>query len=123
MLVLCAQELQPKVLAFQKYILRCPIPDGALTRAETTLALGTGRAVANALLRGKTVLVTCAMGINRSALVAALALGLITTLSADQLVAVLRARRNPLCLSNAGFRDVLQRYIGQGRRPTGSRGG
>lgn len=121
MLVLCAEEIQPKVVSFSKYLLRCPIPDGALTMAQTTLALGSGRAVANALTRGKTVLVTCAMGINRSALVAALGLGLITSLNADQLLTLLRARRNPDCLSNPHFQQLLHRYIGHGRQPVSTR--
>jgi hypothetical protein len=116
-LVLCAQELQPAVVAFRGRILRCPLPDGELTQRQLRLVLESGRNVAGELHGGKTVLVTCAQGVNRSALVAGLGLGLVTYLSADQIVAILRARRAANCLYNAHFRSILTRYIGEGRRP------
>lgn len=116
-LVLCAQELQPKVVAFRGQLLRCSLPDDDLTSSQIRLALETGRSVANLIHEGKTVLVTCAQGINRSALVAGLALGLVTYLSADQIFLLLRTRRHPDCLFNKHFRLVLRRYIGEGRRP------
>lgn len=116
-LVLCAQEIQPKVIAFRGTVLRYPIPDGELTPPQTRLALAAGRQVANALHGGKTVLVTCAMGINRSALVAGLALGLVTYLSADQIFILMKTRRHADCLHNKHFQAILARYIGDGRRP------
>lgn len=116
-LVLCAQEIQPAVLAFRGQVLRCPIPDDDLTNAQTRLVLETGRSVATLLAAGQTVLVTCAQGINRSALVASLAVGLVTYLSADQILVILRTRRHHDCLHNKAFRMILRRYIGEGRRP------
>lgn len=116
-LVLCAQEIQPQVLSFRGTVMRCPLPDSELTQSQLALAMMGGRVVADALVAGRSVLVTCAQGINRSALVACLGLGLATYLSADQLVDLVRKQRNPNCLSNVHFRKILQRYIGSGRRP------
>lgn len=98
--------------------MRCPLPDSDLTTAQVRAALSAGRAVAQHLHAGKSVLVTCAMGINRSALVAGLALGLVTYLSADQIFLLMRAQRHADCLHNKAFVAILQRYIGAGRRPT-----
>src|SRR5262249_36039004 len=97
-LVLCAKEIQPSKLAFHGRVTRCPLDDTGghgpePTRRELNLALATGRHVAQALVAGKTALVTCAMGLNRSALVAMLALGLCTRLSATELVTIVRERR------------------------------
>lgn len=120
MLVLCAKEIQPAVVAFRGTLLRCPISDADLEPAELRRVLVAGRNVADALAKRRTVLVTCAKGINRSALVASLALGLVTYYSADELVAIMRKRRNPDCLYNPAFRGILHRYIGPGRRPRSS---
>lgn len=114
-LVLCAAEIQPLELAFHGRVLRCPLPDGRLTVPELHRAVGTSSAVARELGGGRTVLVTCAKGLNRSALVAALALGQVTRMSADELVELLRAKRSRYALSNPHFRAVLQRVVGAGR--------
>ncbi len=110
-LVLCAAELQPPHPAFHGRVIHCPLPDAALDRAELVMALQAGRAVADELVAGKRVLVTCAQGINRSALVACLALGLVTELTPQQLVANVRKKRNPMCLSNDHFLKILFRYV------------
>ena len=117
-LVLCAAELQPAVVAFRGSVLRCPLPDSELTQAQTRAALSMGQTVAKQLAGGNTVLVTCAMGLNRSALIASLALGLVTYLSSEQLILLMRTKRHPNCLDNKAFRMILRRYIGDGRRPT-----
>lgn len=115
LLVLCAREFQPEVVAFRRRIIRCPIIDGHLTHRETLRVLGAGRRVADTLASGRTVLVTCMQGRNRSALVASLGLGLVTRMSSDELVALMRAKRMPTCLSNPEFQAILRRYIGDGR--------
>ena len=114
-LVLCAQELQPAQLAFQGRVVRCPIPDGALDRQEIRRVLVAGHAVAESLTAGRRVLVTCAAGINRSALVTCFGLGLVTRMSAAELVELVRKRRRPECLSNTHFVAMLDRYIGTRR--------
>lgn len=114
-LVLCAQEIQPAQLGFRGLVLRCPLPDAALDNQELARVFVIAKRVGEQLVAGKSVLVTCAMGINRSALVASLALGLITRMSADELVRVMRSRRHTECLSNEHFRAILKRYVGAGR--------
>lgn len=116
-LVLCAQEIQPKVIAFRGTVLRCPIPDGPLSLSQVRLVLHAGRRVATELTAGKRVLVTCAQGVNRSALVAGLGLGLCTYLSTEQILLVMRTRRAENCLYNPAFREIIRRYIGDGRKP------
>lgn len=59
-------------------VIHCPLPDGPLTRSEEQAAFEAARLVVKALKRGDHVLVTCAMGRNRSALIAALALHKLT---------------------------------------------
>lgn len=114
-LVLCAQEIQPPTLAFKGRIIRCPLPDAELTRDEVNRALIASRGAAEALVAKKRVLSTCAMGLNRSAFVAALALGRVTYLSADQLIALIRQRRHEQCLSNQHFCQLITKFIGSGR--------
>jgi protein-tyrosine phosphatase len=111
LLVLCAREIQPPEIAFRGTVLRCPIPDAVLAPRELSRTLVTGRSVATALLGGRRVLVTCAAGRNRSALVAGLALGLATTMPPPDIVALIRQRRSTDCLSNPFFVDVLNRYL------------
>lgn len=115
-LVLCAQEIQPATLAFRGTVLRAPMIDGAISRHELNTALGVSSMVAKALVNKQRCLVTCAMGRNRSAFVAALALARITRLSADDLVKLMRTRRDNRCLSNEHFVGYLQKFVGTGRR-------
>ena len=114
-LVLCAQEIQPPTMKFRGKIIRCPLPAAELTRDEVNRALIASRAVAEALVAKKRVLSTCAMGLNRSAFVAALALGRVTYLSADDLISLIRLRRHEQCLSNQHFCQLITKFIGQGR--------
>lgn len=110
-LVLCAAELQPMAVGFQGSIIRCPIPDSVLSQRETNRALVTGRTVAGCLLSGRRVLVTCAAGRNRSALIAGLALGLATRMTPSAIVALIRMRRSSECLSNPYFVEVMTTYL------------
>lgn len=114
-IVLCAEEIQPERMAFHGTVIRSPIPDGTLTNAELTRALLASKAVADALIAGRRVLVTCAQGINRSALVASLALARVTRMSARDLILTMRLRRHPQALFNPHFQEILQRLVGAGR--------
>lgn len=116
-LVLCARELQPPAneIAFHGRTFHCPLPDDELTSDELQRAVSTSANVADALVKGKRVLVTCAQGINRSALVASLSLGRITRLTSQQLIDLMRRRRRPDCLYNEHFQGILHRFIGNGR--------
>lgn len=119
-IVLCAAEYQPpKLPFFDKLLYRCPLPDDALSNAELSRALMASQFVAKQLRDGKRVLVTCQQGINRSAFVAALALGYVTTrATADELVTLMRERRNPKCLYNRHFREYLAKFVAAAGRPT-----
>lgn len=110
-LVLCAQELQPTKLSFQRKVVRVPLPDAELAVHELRRALAGGRQVAEALARGQRVLVTCAAGLNRSALVASLGLGLITRMKAPEIIELVRARRSPDALGNRHFVGYLNRFV------------
>jgi protein-tyrosine phosphatase len=110
-LVLCAQEIQPSQTAFHGRVLRCPIPDGDLTHAELTRAVQTAMAVGDALVAGKRALVTCSAGINRSALVAGLALARITRMASNDIVDLMRRRRHPQALFNTHFQEVIRRLV------------
>lgn len=115
-LALCAQELQPERTAFHGLLVRCPIPDGALDNQQVVRVLICARAIADALASRRRVLVTCAAGRNRSALVASMALARLTRLSAEDLVRLMRAKRGPQTLSNPHFRELLAQIVGAGLR-------
>jgi protein-tyrosine phosphatase len=114
-LALCAVELQPDTLAFHGQVIRCPLPDSALDPVQARLAVQASAEVAAAVARGRRVLVTCHMGRNRSALVIALALHRLTTMSADRVIEHIRKQR-PSALSNQHFVAIIKRVVGDGRR-------
>jgi protein-tyrosine phosphatase len=115
LLVLCAAELQPERLAFHGTVLRCPIPDDALDPAELKLVMQTSVAVGKTVVQGKRALVTCQMGLNRSALVVALALHQLTTMSGEQIVSHIRKHRSEKALCNPWFVKKICEIVGDGR--------
>lgn len=78
LLVLCARGIQPPAAAFPGMrVIHCPLEDdqrSALSESEWRRARGAAVEIAVAMRQGLSVLVTCAAGINRSAVVTALAL-------------------------------------------------
>lgn len=120
-LALCAQEFQPAQLRFTGRVLRIPIPDARLTDAELRRALHGGQLVGRELAAGRRVLVTCRAGLNRSALVAALALGVVTRAQGADVIEVIRARRSAQALSNPYFVEVINRFVGARRLPPRTR--
>lgn len=118
MIVLCAAEYQPQTFPhFTGPLVRVAIPDDHLSSDELRRALAGGTTVAKALAAGKRVLVTCAAGINRSALVASLGLLHVTknapggrAMTVDQVIALMKAKRHPDCLFNKHFQEVLRKY-------------
>ena len=115
LLVLCSAGIQPEQLAFHGTVLRCPIPDAELDQAQVRLVLQTAVAVAKAIVTGKRVLVTCRLGLNRSALVIALALHQLTTMSGTEIVEHIRRQRSLSALSNQHFVAIIQGVVGDGR--------
>lgn len=117
-LVLCARELQPTALAFHGTVLRCPLNDAEPDIAQARTAVQTALEVAKAIASSKRVLVTCHMGLNRSALVVALALNRLTTMSGDEIVDRIRARRGQAALGNQHFVTLIKRIVGNGKAKT-----
>lgn len=119
-LVLCAEECQPPALNFPGVtVLHCPLDDVArrLTNDEVRRIRHTGRGIARHLIDGKRVLVTCAMGINRSGLVVASALLHATPLSPADAIRAIRLGRGSFALANKGFvRAILDGEVGGERR-------
>jgi protein-tyrosine phosphatase len=110
LIVLCAREYQPERPAWTARVARARLPDEALSRPELREAVVAARAVVEEARRGGRVLVTCAQGINRSALVAGMAiLQLTPRMSADEVIRTMKARRHPNCLYNHHFQAILQR--------------
>lgn len=74
-LVLCAEEYQPKGKEFRgrPFTMHVPLDDGRPSLEELERAHAAARVLAGQLLLGKRALVTCWMGVNRSGLVTALA--------------------------------------------------
>lgn len=115
LLVLCAIELQPEALAFRGQVLRCPIPDSKLEVPQVTMAMITSVSVARAVSQGQRALVTCAAGFNRSSLVAALALGQLTTMDGGAIVAHIRKHRGDRALRNPHFESLIRSVVSDGR--------
>lgn len=116
-LVLCAEEFQPDRTQFHGVTIRCPIPDAVLDNSQLARALIAAKATAEGLAVGRRVLVTCMAGLNRSAFVAALALGRLTRKGADEVISIVRTRRHPQALSNQYFVTILRHILSNGRRP------
>jgi protein-tyrosine phosphatase len=115
-LVLCAKEIQPERTGFHGVVIRCPIVDGTVDQSMLARVSATSRMVVTFLAGGKRVLITCAMGLNRSALVAALAIAQLTTKSADEIIALIRDKRDPRALYNPNFVALLHHIVGSGRK-------
>lgn len=108
MLVLCAEELQPLLPRFKGKLLRpgfrdCHNPSSSEIRRAREAAA----AVADEVRRGGQVLVTCAMGLNRSGLVTGLALNRLTKLSPEAVIGRIRRARGEEALFNSVFRQIL----------------
>lgn len=115
--VLCAEDFQfPAGEYHGVRVVHCPYEDTENVMSGATLALvfATARAVSEAQRAGGTVLVTCAAGLNRSALVAALAMRM-QGVEAWAAVERIRAHRYTHCLSNSVFRRVA---LGESRAST-----
>lgn len=107
--MLCAAEHQPPDGYFRDItVVHAPFRD---VRALTNKELGIINVAANwtvkQLQNYKAVLVTCAAGINRSALIAGLAMKGLTAMSGQEVIAKIRKNR-PGALTNGRFVALLQ---------------
>lgn len=128
-LVLAAREFQD-VFPAHKFpgtvVIYAPIPDGKLTNAEKAIALRAAIQVYELNRDGRRVLVTCAQGVNRSALIAALAM-IIGGWSARKAVENIRKYRKPVTGSKplfnpyfVDFLSVLEKAFSTPRSPQDS---
>jgi len=107
-LVLCAKQNQlPGCQKEGLEILRVPLTDDVLTHSELVRALAAGDKVAARLKEGKRVMSTCMAGINRSALIAGLAMRKRGS-SYKTTLETIRDARGPEALFNDYFRKVLR---------------
>lgn len=98
-LVLCASDLQARSLKApsNKRVMRVPMKDDIYRPVSPEVARAAHTAaqdLAREVMRGRRVLITCAQGLNRSALVTGLTLMyLMPTISGRQVVQIIRQRR------------------------------
>jgi protein-tyrosine phosphatase len=114
-IVLAAIEYQPPASAFPgAEVIHAPLddaPNRPMTKEEIALATKTAERVARRLRAGRRVLSTCQMGLNRSALVAAIAMHEVYGMNADEIIARLRRARGMWSLSNPNFERLLRTVI------------
>jgi hypothetical protein len=116
-IVLCAEEYQPQGYSFPFVtVIKAPLDDAHLSRTEARIAYSAAVSVAEQLAEGKTVLVTCMQGRNRSGLVTALVL-MMNGLTADRAIALIKSKR-ALSMQNPSFNAFLKQL---GRRQRGQR--
>jgi len=113
-IVFTADEYQPAKDMFPKIRVRHFPYDDSIRPTERDLmtAWTAAEAVARDMRHGRRVLVTCQMGRNRSAFVAALALHLVTGAPGEEVLTLVRSRRTDAmgiqALSNGAFRQFLR---------------
>jgi len=114
-IVLAAIEYQPPADLFPgAEVIHAPLDDDPrrpMREDEIATATRAAGRVARRLRAGRRVLSTCAMGLNRSALVAAIAMHDVYGMGADEIVARLRRARGPWALSNPNFERLVRVVI------------
>ena len=116
--VFCANEIQPSHPG--RYpgvsILNAPLRDAEPNDKERMIAIGAGKFVSNWIKTGKgRVLVTCHMGLNRSALVCALAWKMLQPKrTMKMIIHDIRERRDPYALCNEDFVKFLLEFDSYG---------
>lgn len=112
--VLCAKEYQPPSYGFPGMtVIRIPLIDDPwhpLSDVDQALVTANARTIARYLQAGSCVLSTCWAGLNRSALVAAIAMQLAFDMDADEAIAQIRETRSPDALSNPQFEKFVRRF-------------
>lgn len=113
-IVFTAVEYQPKAALFPRVrVLHYPYDDAnPPSRRDMDTAWTAAEEVAAHLRSGRRVLVTCRMGRNRSALVAALALYIVSPVNGAEVCALVREKRvdetGTNALENRSFREFLR---------------
>jgi protein-tyrosine phosphatase len=106
--VFAAKEIQPRYLGrTDKLLIYAPLRDAVISSQEKQIAAEAGAEIAHLLTLEAKVLVTCAAGLNRSALIAALAM-VTLGVSPEDAMAEIRAARGAGALSNPSFVKFLR---------------
>jgi len=109
-LVLCAMEFQPHAEDFPGVtVLRCPIDDAEPRPQELAMVKQAAKDVARHVKAGRHTLVTCQMGLNRSAFVAALAM-INMGVEPAEAIARIRGKRGKYALCNEWFEAFVLKY-------------
>lgn len=107
-LVLCARELQPPELRIPvPLVLRVPLDDAEPSESDIEAAVAAADALEELWRQGKFILVTCAMGLNRSGLVTGLTLRNLGY-TGDKAVRAIRIARGQKALSNPWFEAIVR---------------
>ena len=111
-IVLAAKEYQPPDHWFPgSEVIHAPNDDDPrrpMSLDEIAMAMKAAGRVARRLRAGRRVLVTCALGLNRSSLVAAIAMATVHGMSADEIIKRIRHARGAWALSNPNFEKLLR---------------
>lgn len=111
LLVLAENQWQPPTGVFKPLpVIRAPMTDDfkGMPVKDKLQALRAARSVSAAVQEQKQVLVTCYMGLNRSALIAALVLTRAPfKMPASEAISHIRSMRSPYALSNPNFEKFL----------------
>ena len=114
-IVLAAMEYQPPAHLFPgTEVIHAPLDDAPgrhMREDEIAIATKAAERVARLLRSGRRVLSSCQMGLNRSSLVAALAMHEVYGMGADEIVTRLRRARGMWALSNPNFEKLLRVVI------------
>jgi len=104
----CAEEVPPQGDYGGVDVYKISIPDGKLDNSQQKQVITAASTVARLLQLGRKVLVTCALGVNRSALVAALALVMLGW-DGEAAIKKIREKRTPSALFNQHFQKMILR--------------
>jgi protein-tyrosine phosphatase len=114
-LVLAAQEYQPASSSFPGIeVIYAPLDDAPsrpMRADEIAIAVKAAGRVARRLRENRRVLVTCAMGLNRSSLIAAIAMNDVWRMGPEEIIERVRSARGPWALSNQNFERLLRVVI------------
>jgi hypothetical protein len=113
-LVLAAEEYQPSGRDFPGVkVIHAPLDDhpNQLSADEWAIILRAARFSSSEALRDRRVLITCAMGFNRSGIITAVTLSMATGCSGTEAVQRIRERR-PGALRNLSFVRQIQATLG-----------
>lgn len=114
-IVLAAEEYQPPADLFPgAEVIHAPFdddPSRPIRQDEIVTATKAASRVASRLREGHRVLSSCAMGLNRSSLVAALAMHEVWGMGAEEIIERIRQARGEFALSNPNFERLLRTVI------------